>query len=69
MIMEYFTDEMRATRVGYTDTEWASWFNNQRYIGYAHTYNGRFVLSKFSKQHTVALSATEAEFRALSDAS
>jgi hypothetical protein len=55
---------------GYSDSDWAADQNDRRSTtGYAFLYAGGSICWASRKQPTVALSSTEAEYMAISDAS
>lgn len=55
---------------GFTDADWGNCPMDRRsYTGYVFTYNGGAVSWESRKQRTVALSSTEAEYMALTEAS
>jgi hypothetical protein len=55
--------------VGYVDADWADDASDRRsYTGYVFMYAGAAVSWECRKQRTVALSSTEAEYMAISDA-
>ena len=54
---------------GYTDADWGNCPNDRKsYTGYCFIFNGSAITWESRKQSTVALSSTEAEYMALSDA-
>ena len=55
--------------MGYVDADWANCPDDRRsYTGYMFKLAGAAVNSKSCKQRTVALSSTEAEYMAMSEA-
>lgn len=55
--------------IGYTDADWGNDPNDSRsYTGYVFTLGGAAISWKSRKQRTVALSTTEAEYQALTEA-
>lgn len=56
--------------VGYADSDWGNSIDDRRsYTGFVFTLSGACISWESRKQRTVALSSTEAEYMALSDAS
>jgi len=55
--------------IGFVDADWANCVNDRRsYTGYAFILAGSPITWEFRKQRTIALSSTEAEYMALSEA-
>uniref|UniRef100_A0AAV1UB76 RxLR effector candidate protein n=1 Tax=Peronospora matthiolae TaxID=2874970 RepID=A0AAV1UB76_9STRA len=64
-----FTREEGSRICGYTDADWAGDIESRRSTsGYVFMMNGECISWKSQKQRTVALSSTEAEYMALSEA-
>ena len=56
--------------IGFSDSDWGNCLTDRRsYTGYIFMYNGGAVSWESRKQRTVALSSTEAEYMALTEAS
>lgn len=61
--------KIRRPLTAFVDADWANGQDDRRsYTGYSFTLGGCPILWEARKQKTVALSATEAEYMALSDA-
>ena len=64
-----FSGSINGNLIGYSDADWASDIETRRSTsGYVFIFNGGCISWGSKKQRTVALSSTEAEYMALSEA-